>query len=88
MQNILNLLSRYELLFGVATADALFSLNDKQLEYGIESDGRNRIIFDFVSANFELHQREIFSAIVNDYTDWQVRDSRTHVANLIKKLRS
>ena len=60
-------------MFGVATADALFSLNDKQLEYGIESDGRNRIIFDFVSANFELHQREIFSAIVNDYTDWQVR---------------
>jgi hypothetical protein len=57
----------------VATADSLFSLNDKQLEYGIESDGRNRIIFDFVSANYDLHQREIFSAIVNDYTDWQVR---------------
>jgi hypothetical protein len=50
---------RYELLFGVATADALFSLNDKQLEYGIESDGRNRIIFDFVSANFEMHQEPI-----------------------------
>ncbi len=63
---------RYELLLGVATADSLFSLNDKQLEYGIESDGRNRIIFDFVSANYDLHQREIFSAIVTDYTDWQV----------------
>jgi len=50
-----------------------FCKNQRQLEYGIESDGRNRIIFDFVSANFELHQREIFSAIVNDYTDWQVR---------------
>jgi len=44
----------------------------KQLEYGIESEGRNRIISDFVAANYELHQREIFSAIVTEYTDWQV----------------
>jgi len=56
----------------VATSDALFSFNDKQLEYGIESEGRNRIISDFVAANYELHQREIFSAIVTEYTDWQV----------------
>ena len=30
---------------------------------------------EFVSANYELHQREIFSAIVTEYTDWQ---SPTH----------
>ena len=63
-------------MFGVATADALvFGLNDKQLEYGVELEGRNQILSEFVSANYELHQREIFSAIVTEYTDWQ---SPTH----------
>ena len=67
---------RYDLVFGVATADALvFGLNDKQLEYGVELEGRNQILSEFVSANYELHQREIFSAIVTEYTDWQ---SPTH----------
>ena len=59
-------------MFGVATADALvFGLNDKQLEYGVELEGRNQILSEFVAANYELHQREIFSAIVTEYTDWQ-----------------
>ena len=34
-------------------------------------EGRNQIISEFVAANYELHQREIFSAIVTEYTDWQ-----------------
>ena len=62
---------RYELLFGVTTADATFALNNRQLEYGLEPEERNRILSDFVSSNYGLHQREIFAAIVNEYTDWQ-----------------
>ena len=63
---------RYDLVLGVATADSLvFGLSDKQLEYGVELEGRNQIISEFVAANYELHQREIFSAIVTEYTDWQ-----------------
>ena len=64
--------NRYDLVLGVATADSLvFGLSDKQLEYGVELEGRNHILSEFVSANYELHQREIFSAIVTEYTDWQ-----------------
>ena len=73
-QLICDLLScyRYDLVLGVATADSLvFGLSDKQLEYGVELEGRNQIISEFVAANYELHQREIFSAIVTEYTDWQ-----------------
>ena len=73
-QSICDLLScyRYDLVLGVATADSLvFGLSDKQLEYGVELEGRNQIISEFVAANYELHQREIFSAIVTEYTDWQ-----------------
>ena len=76
MRDYLERMARYDLIFGVATADALiFGLNDKELEYGVEMEGRNRIISEFVASNYDLHQREIFSAIVNEYTDWQ---SATH----------
>ena len=54
---------RYELLFGVTTADATFALNNRQLEYGLEPEERNRILSDFVSSNYGMHQREIFAAI-------------------------
>ncbi len=62
---------RYELMFGVTTADASFAFNHRQLEYGLEPEERNRILSDFVSANFGMHQREIFASIVTSYTDWQ-----------------
>ena len=71
VMNIFLLDFRYELLFGVTTADATFALNNRQLEYGLEPEERNRILSDFVSSNYGLHQREIFAAIVNEYTDWQ-----------------
>ncbi len=32
---------------------------------------RNKLLSDFVSATFDVHQREIFSAIVTQYTDWE-----------------
>ena len=71
-QGLKILFYRYDLVLGVATADSLvFGLSDKQLEYGVELEGRNQIISEFVAANYELHQREIFSAIVTEYTDWQ-----------------
>lgn len=69
--DVITFLSRYELLFGVTTADATFALNNRQLEYGLEPEERNRIFSEFVSVNYGLHQREIFAAIVNEYTDWQ-----------------
>ena len=61
--NFFFLIFRYELLFGVTTADATFALNNRQLEYGLEPEERNRILSDFVSSNYGMHQREIFAAI-------------------------
>ena len=74
---------RYELLFGVTTADAAFALNNRQLEYGLEPEERNRIFSEFVSTNYGLHQREIFAAIVNEYTDWQ--SAAQHPVNIRDK---
>ena len=75
--------SRYELLFGITSADATFALNNRQLEYGLEPEERNRIFSDFVSSNYGLHQREIFAAIVNEYTDWQ--SAAQHPVNIRDK---
>ena len=57
MRDYLERMARYDMIFGVATADALvFGLNDKELEYGIEMDGRNRILSDFVASNYKVQQ--------------------------------
>ncbi|CAB4059051.1 NLGN [Lepeophtheirus salmonis] len=62
MRDYLEKMARYELLFSVATADALFALNHKQLEYGMETESRNILLSKYVSANYELHQeRDFFS---------------------------
>lgn len=37
----------------------------------MEIQERNRMISDYVASNYDLHQREIFSSIVTEYTDWQ-----------------
>ena len=75
--------SRYELLFGVTSADAAFAFNNRQLEYGLEPEERNRIFSEFVSTNYGLHQREIFASIVNEYTDWQ--SAAQHPVNIRDK---
>ena len=67
----------------MTTADATFALNNRQLEYGLEPEERNRILSEFVSANYGLHQREIFAAIVNEYTDWQ--NAAQHPVNIRDK---
>ncbi len=83
-------MSKYDLLFGVATADAMSFLSGEQLEYGMSIQvnkyppltpffafticalqTRNNLLSDFVSELYPVHQREIFSAIVTEYTDWQ-----------------
>ena len=77
------MVSRYELLFGVTSADAAFAFNNRQLEYGLEPEERNRIFSEFVSTNYGLHQREIFASIVNEYTDWQ--SAAQHPVNIRDK---
>ena len=67
MRDYLERMARYDLIFGVASADALvFALNDKELEYGIEMNGRNRILSDFVASNYKVRDTLWFMGVIKD----------------------
>lgn len=40
------------------------------LQYGLEEEQRNRLLRTFVRNAFSFHLNEIFSAVRNEYTDW------------------
>ncbi len=47
-------MSRYDLLLGVASADATELLTDDQLTYGISAQERNMILSDFVAECYKV----------------------------------
>lgn len=64
-------MSKYDLILGLGSADALVLLNERQVQYGIDNKERNRILSDFVTTTYPVHQREIFSVIMTHYTNWE-----------------
>ena len=71
IREYLERLSRYDMLFGIASADAFHMLNNRQSKFGMEVQERNKMLSSFVASVYKVHQREIFSAIVTEYTDWK-----------------
>ncbi|XP_067638484.1 neuroligin-4, Y-linked isoform X2 [Eurosta solidaginis] len=67
----INKLSRYDLLAGVTRAEAFFSFNSGDVQYGIEADRRSKILKAYVRNTYTYHHNEIFATIVNEYTDWE-----------------
>ena len=41
-------------------------VNDKELEYGIEMNGRNRILSDFVASNYKVRDTLSFMGVIKD----------------------
>ncbi|XP_046393228.1 neuroligin-1-like [Ischnura elegans] len=64
-------LARYDLLFGVVRAEAYFAFTAEDLQYGIETDRRSRLLRTFVRNTYRYHLSEILATVVNEYTDWE-----------------
>lgn len=62
---------RYDLLVGVTRAEAFFSFNSEDIQYGIEADRRAKILRTYVRNTYSYHLNEIFATIINEYTDWE-----------------
>ncbi|XP_015110654.1 neuroligin-4, X-linked [Diachasma alloeum] len=58
------------LILGVTTAEACFDFNENEIQFGIEEDQRNRILRTYIRNAYYYHLNEIFSAVRNEYTDW------------------
>ncbi|XP_046416017.1 neuroligin 4 [Neodiprion pinetum] len=63
--------SKYDLLFGVTTSEALWSFAEKDVQQGFEGEKRDRIIRTYVRNAYTYHLTEIFYTVVNEYTDWE-----------------
>ncbi|XP_012257113.1 neuroligin-4, X-linked-like [Athalia rosae] len=58
------------LIVGVTTAESYLDFNANDIQYGFEEEQRNRVLRTFVRNAYVYHLNEIFSAIRNEYTDW------------------
>ena len=52
------------MILGVTSAEGFIHLNEEEQELGLETEGRNRLLADLVTATVNIHQKEIFSAIL------------------------
>ena len=57
-------------MIGVTSAEAFVLLNNEEMELGLETETRNKLVSDLVTSSFQHHQKEIFSAVITEYTDW------------------
>ncbi|XP_063224894.1 neuroligin-4, X-linked-like [Bacillus rossius redtenbacheri] len=62
---------RYDLLFGVVTAEALWRFSAADVQSGFEGERRDRILRTYVRNAYSYHLSEIFFTVVNEYTDWE-----------------
>ncbi|NP_001139211.1 neuroligin 5 [Apis mellifera] len=58
------------LILGVSTTESNLGFNENDIQYGFEEDHRNRILRTFIRNAYVYHLNEIFSAVRNEYTDW------------------
>ena len=51
-------------MLGVTSGEGFIHLSSEELELGLETEARNRLVSDLVTSTYSVHQKEIFSAIL------------------------
>lgn len=59
-----------QLMLGMTTMESYNDFSSTDIQYGLEEEQRNKVLRTFVRNAFTFHLNEIFSAIRNEYTDW------------------
>ncbi|XP_050081372.1 neuroligin-4, X-linked-like [Anopheles maculipalpis] len=59
-----------ELMLGMSTTESYNDFSASDIQYGLEEDQRNRLLRTYIRNAFTFHLNEIFSAVRNEYTDW------------------
>ncbi|XP_050294927.1 neuroligin-1-like [Anthonomus grandis grandis] len=59
-----------EVMLGITTTESYADFNANDIQYGFEEDQRNRILRTYIRNTYVYHLNEIFSAVRNEYTDW------------------
>ncbi|VEN42451.1 unnamed protein product, partial [Callosobruchus maculatus] len=59
-----------ELMLGTTTTESYADFDANDIQYGFEEDQRNRVLRTYIRNAYVYHLNEIFSAVKNEYTDW------------------
>ncbi|XP_055705569.1 neuroligin-1-like isoform X1 [Phlebotomus papatasi] len=59
-----------ELMIGMTTTESYNDFSASDIQYGLEEEQRNRLLRTYIRNAFTFHLNEIFSAVRNEYTDW------------------
>lgn len=59
-----------ELMVGVTNTESYADFNANDIQYGFEEEQRNRVLRTYIRNAYVYHLNEIFSAVRNEYTDW------------------
>ncbi|XP_043273365.1 neuroligin-4, X-linked-like [Venturia canescens] len=71
MERMSDAFIKVPLILGVASAEAYLDFNDNEIQFGLEEDQRNKILRTYIRNTYYYHLNEIFSAVRNEYTDWE-----------------
>uniref|UniRef100_A0A182PE25 Carboxylesterase type B domain-containing protein n=1 Tax=Anopheles epiroticus TaxID=199890 RepID=A0A182PE25_9DIPT len=62
---------KQDVLFGLTTYESYLELAAADLEFGFNETKRDRILRTFVRNTYRYHLNEIYSALKNEYTNWE-----------------
>ncbi|XP_031786863.1 neuroligin-1 isoform X2 [Nasonia vitripennis] len=60
-----------DVLMGLTSDEAWLELTEQDLESGLNETRRDRILRTYVRNTYRYHLHEIYSALRNEYTDWE-----------------
>ncbi|XP_049947881.1 neuroligin-2-like [Schistocerca serialis cubense] len=59
-----------DLMLGVTSTESYLDFSAADIQYGFEEDERDRVLRTYIRNTYVYHLNEIFSAVRNEYTDW------------------
>ncbi|XP_018325861.1 neuroligin-1-like [Agrilus planipennis] len=59
-----------DLMLGTVTTESYNDFSAQDIQYGFEEEERNRVLRTYIRNAYVYHLNEIFSAVRNEYTDW------------------
>lgn len=59
------------MLVGVVRSESYINFSADDVQYGIETERRSKILRNYVRNTYTYHLNEILATIVNEYTDWE-----------------
>ncbi|CAG0897892.1 unnamed protein product, partial [Cyprideis torosa] len=65
-----DLLARFDVMQGVVRAESFHLFSSREIQYGLQEREMNQMISDFVKNVYSQKSRDVYAAVMVEYTDW------------------